>query len=798
MKSLRRSTSILLCLLVLLAILPGILLFFASATAADDQEEELLGTLSAQYEASGPGTISSNSGDPGGKSYGAYQFASNYGVPKAFFEWCQSSRDAYYRSIGDRLHDAYYDGGAGYGSNFDNEWKKLAAEDSDGFLRVQRNYIRLKYYNPIVDTIESEVSGFDMDNYSIALRNVFWSRAVQHGSGGARNVITRAFAALGGFSNQAESQLIDAIYAESGAVVSNSSPKMSGTSAEKYGVSGMTLKYYDGCDADTQMGVYTRLRINEPAKAQNMLATYGYADAPLQEGTYRLLAATNTDLAAMPNSSGMVLNAVADNDNQRFRFVYHASGFYTIENAASGKRLAANSSGAVTLAAPTAGTEQLWALKAFNSGFSVQNRATGAYLTTSQASAGGQLKTGSAAMQWQLSLAGAGWRLDGGIYPSYSASLPAGSSAFPFRGTLRCSYPIKSVKVAVLNASGSNAFTPATASPNATSYDLSRLDDDVAFSRLSAGSYTLVITATSSAPTDGTYTVKSPFYVSDGSYLLTFDPCGGTCSAGSRKLSAGQVYGTLPTAEKSGYVFVGWFTSADGGTQVTGNTIAKAANVTVYAHYTRAYTYSFLNGDGSVLSKGQLASGSAIPAPSQTPVRAADGSNYYTFTSWKGYTKGMKITADVTFEPQFESHTISDLKQLTSNTYKISGNWLRAIPVNTGVDKLQANLLPSDCVTIHKGKAVASGTAGTGMTVDFTQDGKVVQTLTVVVTGDINGDGKCTLTDMVQLRSHLLNKNKLSGAALQAADINGDGQCTLTDMVQCLSVQLGRATIKPN
>lgn len=52
-------------------------------------------------------------------------------------------------------------------------------------MRVQRNYVRRSYYDPIVRSIESAVPGFDMDNYSIALRNVFWSRAVQHGVGGS-------------------------------------------------------------------------------------------------------------------------------------------------------------------------------------------------------------------------------------------------------------------------------------------------------------------------------------------------------------------------------------------------------------------------------------------------------------------------------------------------------------------------------------------------------------------------------------------------------------------------------------
>ena len=59
MKTMRRGTSILLCLALLVAAIPVILPVFTSATAADDQEEQLLGTLSQRFEASGPGVISS-------------------------------------------------------------------------------------------------------------------------------------------------------------------------------------------------------------------------------------------------------------------------------------------------------------------------------------------------------------------------------------------------------------------------------------------------------------------------------------------------------------------------------------------------------------------------------------------------------------------------------------------------------------------------------------------------------------------------------------------------------------------
>lgn len=60
MKSRKRAYSIALCcLLAVTVLLPGLVFLFAGATAADDQEEPCSGTLSAQFEASSPGMVSS-------------------------------------------------------------------------------------------------------------------------------------------------------------------------------------------------------------------------------------------------------------------------------------------------------------------------------------------------------------------------------------------------------------------------------------------------------------------------------------------------------------------------------------------------------------------------------------------------------------------------------------------------------------------------------------------------------------------------------------------------------------------
>ena len=76
-------------------------------------------------------------------------------------------------------------------------------------------------------------------------------------------------------------------------------------------------------------------------------------------------------------------------------------------------------------------------------------------------------------------------------------------------------------------------------------------------------------------------------------------------------------------------------------------------------------------------------------------------------------------------------------------------------------------------------------------------DGVTKQTLTVVVTGDANGDGKITASDYVNVKFDVLGKTKLNGAYSVAADINGDGKITATDYVNIKFHVLNKSSIKP-
>lgn len=583
-KQWKRIGAFFICISLMVTAFPSIFWTKAFASAADDQEASLLGTLSEGYESNGnPGAISSGSGDLGGKSYGAYQLASQYDIPKNFFTWCmQQTSKSSYVDIGTQLQTAYTADGNTYGAHFDSVWTALASSDNSYggtrgiFWQAQRDFIRLRYYDPIVSAIESSVSGFSMNNYGIALRNVFWSRSVQHGSGGAKGMITSAFASLGGFANQDEATLIDAIYAESGAVGAPRTNVMSGDTAVRFGIAGASLDYYSGNSSGVQVGVYQRLRINEVADAQQMLANNGFTGAPVAQGVYYLTLGSSS---------------------HSYQLNYFASGYYTLTaKDGSCQRLTASGSSAVSAAA-SAADAQFWRLAASGSGYTLQNKATGTYLNLS----GSSLTLGANAAVWALTPSASDWRLSGASYPTASTYWLYGYG-FPIRGTLSSTFPIKSVTISVINnGTGQTALT-ATGTPNARSYNLASLDSSLRFSALSAGQYTYRITAANTGGTsDAAYTFSTTFRVIPDGYdskicSLIFNAMGGSCDTVYRQVTSGSACGSLPTPTMPSYIFNGWFTSPVGGTAVTASTATSSAfNQMIYAHYTYSPDASISN-----------------------------------------------------------------------------------------------------------------------------------------------------------------------------------------------------------
>lgn len=142
----------------------------------------MLGDLSARYESNGdPGCVSDGYGDPGGKSYGAYQFSSNAGSLQQFCNWLTYNYPQYAEQL-----TAY----PLCSVSFDEAWKNIAANDYDGFLGAQYEYAKEIYYDRACEVLAE--SGWHIEKHAEIMQDVVWSRAVQYGVGNILDMWTEA------------------------------------------------------------------------------------------------------------------------------------------------------------------------------------------------------------------------------------------------------------------------------------------------------------------------------------------------------------------------------------------------------------------------------------------------------------------------------------------------------------------------------------------------------------------------------------------------------------------------------
>ena len=74
---------------------------------------------------------------------------------------------------------------------------------------------------------------------------------------------------------------------------------------------------------------------------------------------------------------------------------------------------------------------------------------------------------------------------------------------------------------------------------------------------------------------------------SEAKFNITLDPNGGNLANATKEVTYNSPYGTLPTPNRAGYDFDGWFTEKDGGTKIEASTVVTAAEPhTLYAHWT--------------------------------------------------------------------------------------------------------------------------------------------------------------------------------------------------------------------
>ena len=134
---------------------------------------------------------------------------------------------------------------------------------------------------------------------------------------------------------------------------------------------------------------------------------------------------------------------------------------------------------------------------------------------------------------------------------------------------------------------------------------------------------------------------------------------------------------------------------------------------------------------------------------------------------------------------------------ITSKSYKVSNTVISKVAIGTSVKKLVGAINENKYVKVFKNQTEIKPDeiVGTGMTVKIMDGNTVVKSYKIIVTGDVNGDGNASVTDMLAIKAHILGKNKLSGEYATAADTSGDNSISITDFIQVKAKVLGKGNI---
>ncbi len=128
--------------------------------------------------------------------------------------------------------------------------------------------------------------------------------------------------------------------------------------------------------------------------------------------------------------------------------------------------------------------------------------------------------------------------------------------------------------------------------------------------------------------------------------------------------------------------------------------------------------------------------------------------------------------------------------EVTSDEYKIENGYIKNIKQNTKVEdfKKNINVMAEVIIKDKNGKIVQDDEImATGMKV-FAG----INIYTGVVTGDMDGNGKITITDLAKLCLHYIDKELLKDEYKEAADVDGNNKISINDLAKLQLILIGK------
>lgn len=280
----------------------------------------------------------------------------------------------------------------------------------------------------------------------------------------------------------------------------------------------------------------------------------------------------------------------------------------------------------------------------------------------------------------------------------------------------------------------------------------------------------------------GTYYINS-LSLTDGAANTAVAPESGQTAAKSQTVARGGALTELPTPEREGYTFLGWYTAAQGGTQVTAATPITAAKLRLYAHWQKQTTLTPVS---TVISNGHAY---------ELYDNALSWTDAEAFCEALG---GHLLTVDSYYENDVAYRMISDRQSycwlgLSYDSSSKGWQWVTEEPYffnywcsNTGSDAKTpyAMLYPMDL----NGNACAAKWDKTAGGDDRSAYGCYLNSCFIceydapVFLGDADGSGTVDLMDATQLqRSHARVDTGIPLDILLNGDVDRSGDLEVTD-----------------
>lgn len=149
-------------------------------------------------------------------------------------------------------------------------------------------------------------------------------------------------------------------------------------------------------------------------------------------------------------------------------------------------------------------------------------------------------------------------------------------------------------------------------------------------------------------------------------------------------------------------------------------------------------------------------------------------------------------------EPTTGSGTVGTAEYSTS--YNVQDDiYITGIQPDTAVSTFTSGFILKGCtMEMYQadGKTPLTGSIGTGSRILIRdKNGTGVKEYACIVYGDINGDGKVDIVDMLYMKRHVLGTSSLDGLREIAADVNKKGGIDIVDMLYMKRHILGRSYI---